>query len=161
MVQLQAELRQIAGSELREERRDHTLQPTALVNEAFLRLARQHNLVGASKGAFLAAAAQTMRRILVDHARARQADKRGNRWIRISLSDLDPREDNTDIEILALNDALEALRQNSERMASVVELRYFGGLTVAETAASIGVSVRAVADDWAFARAWLKRAMAS
>jgi RNA polymerase sigma-70 factor (ECF subfamily) len=120
-------------------------------------LEHQHNLDGASKGEFLAAAARTMRRILVDHARARQADKRGNQWARVTLTGLDAASVDPELEVLALNEALEKLKQESERIAAVVELRYFGGLTVEETASSLGVSLRTVAGDWAFARAWLKR----
>jgi RNA polymerase sigma-70 factor (ECF subfamily) len=107
----------------------------------------------------LAAAAQAMRRILVDHARARQAEKRGDHWVKVSLTGMDAGTDGSELEILALNDALEGLKQQSERVAAVVEMRYFGGLSVEEIAVSLGVSTRTVTGDWKFARAWLKRAM--
>jgi RNA polymerase sigma-70 factor (ECF subfamily) len=157
MVQLQEELRRIAARELGKERADHMLQPTALVNEAYLRLAGQHNLGEASRGTFLAAAAQTMRRILVEVARARSAEKRGGRWDRVTLSGLDAQAAQRELDLLDLNDALQRLGKENERMASVVVLRYFGGLTVQEAAESLGVSARTVADDWTFARAWLMR----
>ncbi|HEY8666426.1 MAG TPA: ECF-type sigma factor, partial [Tepidisphaeraceae bacterium] len=118
-------------------------------------------LKSASRGTFLAAAAQTMRRILVEFARAKQADKRGGDWVRVTFSGLDARNIDEKLEILDLNDAIQRLGQESQRMAEVVVMRYFGGLTVEETAASLGVSARTVADDWTFARAWLMRELAS
>lgn len=156
-----AELRAMAARKMASERPDHTLQPTALVNEAYLRLANQHNLKEASRGTFLAAAAQTMRRILVEVARARSAEKRGGQWDRVTLSGLDAHAAQKQVDVLDLNHALERLGEQSPRVASVVVMRYFGGLTVDETAESLGVSPRTVADDWTFARAWLTRELNS
>jgi RNA polymerase sigma factor (TIGR02999 family) len=164
LVQLQAELRQIAARQFAKESPGHTLQPTAIVNEAYLRLLNQQNLQDASKATILAAAAKTIRRLLVDHARAKHAKKRGGGvapvradQTLITLGDLEPGTPSKELDVLALNDALEKLRGLGTRLADVVELRFFGGLTVDETAASLGVSPRTVADDWVFARAWLRR----
>ena len=159
MGQLQSELRQIAGAKLRSERRGHTLQPTALINEAFVRLIKQYNLVEASKSLFLAAAAETMRRILIEYARAYKAEKRGH-GLRVTLSGQDGVADDSGLEILALDDALNGLRGHSPRMAAVVEMRYFGGFTDREIGESLGVAARTVRSEWRFARAWLNRAMA-
>lgn len=161
MVQLQDELRRIATRELGRERPDHTLQPTALVNEAYLRLAGQHNLEQASRTTFLAAAAQTMRRILIEVARAHAADKRGGQWHRVTLSGMDADSSDRKLDALDLNDAIERLARENERLAAVVILRFFGGLTVQEAAESLGISPRTVADDWTFARAWLTRELHS
>jgi RNA polymerase sigma-70 factor (ECF subfamily) len=157
MIELQDELRQIARQHLSKERPDHTLQATALVNEAYIRLIGQHNIDGVEKNRFLAAAATTMRRILVDHARGKLADKRGGDWHQVTLSGVDPGGDDPALELIALNDGLEKLRALDERVAKVVEFRYFAGFTVEETAGVLEVSPRTVADDWTFARAWLRR----
>ncbi|MDZ4754841.1 MAG: ECF-type sigma factor [Phycisphaerae bacterium] len=159
---LHRELREIAASLLRRERRDHTLQPTALVHEAYVRLGdrlgeawRQEH----GEGAFRALAATAMRRILVDHARAHTADKRGGGWLRVELPEAMV-EAPEPIELLALHEALEHLATLDERKARVVELRFFGGLTGEEVAEAIGV-VRSTAEaDWFMARAWLRKRLA-
>lgn len=152
---LYAELRGLAGSYLRRENTGHTLQPTALVHEAFLRLASQ-KLEWRDRSHFLAIAAQTMRRILVDHARRRLAGKRG-RGERLMVTA--PPADSGDLalDLLALDDALQALASNDSRAAKVVELHFFGGLAVAEAAEALGISAATAKRDWTFARAWLKR----
>ena len=163
---LYAELHAIAERFMRNERPDHTLQPTAVVHEAWLKLADQHNVDPQLRGHYLAAAANTIRRILVDHARTRGRAKRGGtdrQQIPLHTVSLDVA--NTDAEsaldVLALHEALEALAELDSRQASVVELRYFGGLTEQETADQLGVSLRTVNNDWKFARAWLLRALSA
>lgn len=151
------ELRQVAASLLRRERTDHTLQPTALVHEFFLRMRGQVNVEQA--GQTLAQAASTMRRILVDHARRRNADKRHGGRLRVALDEslvVSPEPP----ELLALDEALQELAALDERKARVVELRFFGGLTGTEAADVLGIA-RSTADaDWFMARAWLRRRLA-
>jgi len=153
------ELRRIAGQYLRRERRaGHTLQTTALVHEAYLRLASQRRDQWPDRAGFCAAAAQAIRRILIDHARRRARHKRGGSAAR--RVPLDPAGLATPapaIDLLMLDDALSRLAALSPRQARVVELRYFGGLTDDETAAVLGVSRRTVQADWRGARAWLYR----
>jgi len=154
------ELRSLAGSLMRHERDGHTLQPTALANEAFIRLIDQHSIDWKNRAHFFALAAQAMRRVLVDHARARGAIKRGGDRRRIALAEdaaigLDQLDD-----LLALDEALHQLARLSERQARVVELRFFGGLSIEETAEMIGVSPRTVKGDWRVSRAWLERELA-
>ena len=158
------ELHRIAGAQMRNERGDHTLQPTALVHEAFVRLAQSPTLPWKDRAQFLAVAAQAMRHVLVDHARARGARKRGGDRQRVTLtggvSDLGlPSEANLDL--LDLNDKLEELRASHERPAQVVEMRFFGGLSFEEAGHVLGLSPRTVQADWHFARAWLARALKS
>lgn len=149
------ELRSIAHRLRRTERDDHTLETSALVHEAFLRLARQHAMAWQDRGHFLAAAATTMRRVLVDYARARDAGKRdgGVRTTLVSMPDAANAADTLDV--LALNDVLDRLADLDERQARVVELRVFGGFDVEETAAILEISPRTVKRDWRFAKAWL------
>lgn len=151
------QLHGIAERMASKERRGHTLAATALVNEAYVRLIDQKNVDVNDRAHFFAVAANVIRRILVDHARQRDADKRGGEWKRITLSDVDRPDDEAGVDLLDLHDALSRLGEISPRAASVVELRYFGGLTVDEAAESLKVSPRTVADEWAFARAWLAR----
>ena len=156
------ELRRLAASALRHERPDHTLQPTALVHEAYLRLADEPQTRWENRAHFLAAAARAMRRILVDHARSRNAQKRGRGAARFSLeaieaSAVDP---GPDLDLVLLDEALARLTALDPRQARVVELRFFGGLSVEETAQVIGSSPRTVKREWQLARAWLKREMA-
>ncbi|MBL8725703.1 MAG: sigma-70 family RNA polymerase sigma factor [Planctomycetes bacterium] len=157
------ELRELAKQALRGERRDHTLQPTALVHEAFLRLVGPNQLPWQNRAHFFGAAAQAMRRILVDHARARAAQKRGGAAVReaaLALDGLpDPRSDDAAAGFLLLDDALERLAMAFPDAAQVVHLRYFAGLDVAETAAALGVSEPTVKRTWAFARGWLRHAI--
>lgn len=151
-----AELRQIAAHFLRHERADHTLEPNALVNELYVRLAGAEPMTYRDRAHFFAIAARTMRRILIDHARARVAEKRGGAQQRLSLSAIDgwnPVEHNEDL--LALDQLLAKLETADPRAARVVELRFFGGLSEEEAAEALGVSVITVKRDWKVARAWL------
>lgn len=149
------ELRRLAGAAMQQERQEHTLQPTALVNEAFLVLQRQQNLRMEDKSQFMAAASNTIRRILVDHARVRAAKKRGGPDAkRIPLNITLPGEERQ-LDILDLNDALEELAKKNERAAQIVEYRFFGGMTGQEIADELGVSIRTVNNDWKFSKAWL------
>lgn len=154
------ELRRIAALHLRRERRGHTLQPTAVVHEAWLRLSELEHLRIDDRRGFLVAAAGAIRRVLVDHARGRATRKRGGGAARVTLSGLSSDEDST-LDLLALDDALAGLAALDPRKARVVELRHFGGLTIAEAAAALGVGTTTVEDDWAFARAWLRRRLAA
>lgn len=155
--QIYEELRRLAAIYLRGERPDHTLQPTALVHEAYLRLIDASRVDWRDRAHFFRTAARAMRRVLVDHARARGAEKRAGARQRITLAGVDPELAGPDFELLALDELLERLAVLHERHAQVVELRFFGGLTIAETAAALGVSETTVEDDWAMARAWLQR----
>lgn len=155
------ELRRLAASALRRERTDHTLQPTALVHEAFLRLAEAPGTSWENRAHFVAVAARVMRRVLVDHARGRNALKRGNGEIRVPIDDVDVPAVGQDVDLVALDDALARLAMLDERQARIVELRFFGGLSVPETAALIGASERTVKRDWQVARAWLTRELSS
>jgi len=150
------ELRAIAARHLRGERKDHTLQPTALANEAYLRLLDRHSPQWESRAHFLGVAAQAIRRILVEHARARAREKRGGGQLRVTLTDsIEERE--RDFDVLALDQALERLGAEEPEDREVVVLRYFGGLSVKEVAAVLGVSERTVHRRWEFARSWLYR----
>lgn len=152
-----AELHRMAHRYMRGERHADTLQTTALIHEAYLRLADFPDVEWRARAQFFAVAAQMMRRILVDAARARGADKRGAGAIRVDLDDTAVLSDTPDRSILALNDALTAFAETAPRQAQVVELRYFGGLTEDEIAATTGTSARTVRRDWDFAKAWLSR----
>lgn len=152
--QVYGELRRMAASGMRRERADHTLQPTALVNEAFLRL----NPAGgawANRRHFFGAAGQAMRRILVDYARQKKADKRGAGMERITLSDLDVSAPEEDLDVLAVNDALNELAEQDPRLSEVVNLRFFAGMSIEDTARALDLSPATVKRDWVFARAWL------
>jgi RNA polymerase sigma factor (TIGR02999 family) len=149
------ELRILAQSNMRREANGHTLQPTALVNEAFLRL--QPAATGwANRRHFFGAAAEAMRRILVDHARRKHAQKRGDGLERVTLADLDVAAHEPGIEVMALDEALTALRDEDPRLEQVVTLRYFAGLTVEQVAETLELSPATVKRDWTFARAWLQ-----
>jgi len=150
------ELKAIAANKMRDERPDHTLQPTALVHEAFLRLVDQTRVQWQGRAHFCAMAANMMRRILVDHARRRAAEKRGAGFGRITLDEAGAMAggDNP-AELVALDDLLSQLAELNERHARVVELRFFAGLDVKETAHVLGVSPATVKNDWRTARAWL------
>ena len=141
---------------MRGERAHHSLQATALVHEAYLRLVDAQHVNWQNRAHFLAIAARLMRRILVDVARARQYQKRGGNPLQVSLSDA-LRTSEKGQDLVALDEALEALAQLNERKSRVVELRFFGGLSVAETAAVLDVSPQTVMRDWKLARAWLRR----
>jgi RNA polymerase sigma factor (TIGR02999 family) len=150
------ELRKRAAAYLRRERRDHTLQPTALVNEAYLRLMGQRRVTWMNRSQFFGVAAQVMRRILVDHARERQAAKRPG-GIRVTLDDAIGSAAPPDCEVLMLDEALRALGDIDERQARIVELRYFGGLSEEEVAAVLSLSRATIAREWRSARAWMFR----
>jgi RNA polymerase sigma factor (TIGR02999 family) len=153
------QLRQAAERVLRNERPGHTLQPTALVNEAYLKLLGAGPIPSRNRGHFLGIAARAMRQILVDHARRRQATKRGG-GIRIDTLGTDPADPSRSIDdIVALDDALDRLGAVSPRLRNVVELRFFAGLSEDDIATTLGVTTRTVQRDWAKARAWLYRAI--
>jgi len=137
------------------ERTGHSLQATALVNEAYLRLADVQHVNWQNRGHFLAMAARLMRRILVDHARAKHYQKRGGGALRAELDDLDLIALGPGRELVALDDALTELAKHDERQSQIVELRFFGGLTVEETAAALEISPETVMRDWKAAKAWL------
>lgn len=150
------ELKAIAKRRLNHERNDHTLQPTALVNEAFLRMAEQHDVDWQGKAHFCGVAAKMMRRILVDHARQRNAQKRQSDRRQVPFQEtLLPAVSSQPVDIVALDDLLEQLAGFNPRQAQVFELRCFGGLEVKETAEVLKVSPATVKNDWRFARAWL------
>ena len=151
------ELHRLAGRSMNRERRDHTLQATALVNEAYLRLVAQREVEWHSRLHFFAIAAQCMRRILVDHARTRQCQKRGGDVRRITLDDDLVVTEERWAELTDLDDALTTLAQVDARKASIVELRFFAGLSIEETAAALHISPGTVMREWTFTKAWLRR----
>ena len=151
------ELRRLAAHYLQQERSGHTLQPTALVNEAYLRLVDQRNVDWRNRAQFFGLAAQMMRRILVNHAEARKAAKRGGDAERLPLDDSLSLSRENDVDILALNDALNRLAEFDEQKSKVVELRFFGGLKMDEVAEFIGKSTATTEREWSLARAWLYR----
>jgi RNA polymerase sigma-70 factor (ECF subfamily) len=151
------ELRRLARNYMRGERPGHTLEATALVHEAFVRIIDWKNVGWKSRAHFFAVASQMMRRILVDHARARRNLKRGGEWKQLSLSAVEFLPENRRTDLLDIDEALETLKRVDARKAKVVELRFFGGLTVEETAAVLDVSSDTVLNDWRFAKAWLLR----
>jgi RNA polymerase sigma factor (TIGR02999 family) len=153
-----SELRRLAGNYLRRERAEHTLQPTALVNEAYLKLVDQRNARWQNRAHFFGIAAQLMRRILVDHARQRQAEKRGGAdQQRLSITSAEALVKQPEIDLLALNEALDELAQMDPQQSRIVELKFFGGLSIEETAEVLGISHATVERDWKLARAWLRR----
>jgi RNA polymerase sigma factor (TIGR02999 family) len=152
------ELRKRAASYLRRERRDHTLQPTALVHEAYLRLMGQQRVVWLNRAQFFGLAGQIMRRILVDHAREHQAGKRPG-GVKVALDDNAGAVLPPDCELLMLDDALYELARIDERQAHIVELKYFGGLSEEEIAAVLSLSRATISREWQSARAWLYRRM--
>ncbi len=149
------ELRNLAANYLRRERRDHTLQPTALVHEAYLRLVDQRSVNWQNRAHFFGVAAQLMRRILVDHARAHNAEKRGHDFQKLSLDENIDKADERSAGLIALDDALKELAEIDEQKSRIVELRYFGGLTVEETAEVLGVTPVTIKRHWRMAKAWL------
>jgi RNA polymerase sigma-70 factor (ECF subfamily) len=151
------ELRRQAARYLRRERQNHTLQPTALVHEAYLRLADQRDVEWQNRAHFFAISAQIMRRILVDHARGRGRGKRGGGLAPVLLDDALAIAEARDLDLVALDDALSALARLDERQSRIVEMRFFAGLEVEEVAEALGVSPTTVKRDWSLARAWLRR----
>lgn len=151
------ELRRLAGAHLRRERSDHTLQSTALVHEAFLRLVNQKDVHWRSRAHFYGIAARMIRRILVDHARAQNAGKRGFGAIKIELDEAMAVSQQPEVDLVGLDDALERLAAMDERQGRIVELRFFAGLSVEETAEVMHLSPATVKREWSSARAWLYR----
>ena len=149
------ELRRRARAYLRRERAGHTLQPTALVHEAYLRLTRQQRVVWQNRAQFYGLAAQMMRRILVDHARARNMAKRSGRWARVSFVDVVAPRQPLDLDVLDLHAALDELASFDDRKSRVAELRFFGGLSLEETGHVLDLSIATVEREWQAARAWL------
>jgi RNA polymerase sigma factor (TIGR02999 family) len=159
---IHADLRHLAASRLRGERVDHTLQPTALVHEVYLRLLDQERAQWHNRGQFFAICGRLMRRILVDYARERQALKRGGDHQRVTLlTQLAEETGGFEVEVLELEEALVELSALDERQARIVEHRFFGGLSVVETAQLLAISTATVKRDWALARAWLFRRLQS
>jgi RNA polymerase sigma-70 factor (ECF subfamily) len=152
-----AELHRLAGAYLRRERREHTLQPTALVNEAYLKLVDQHSTHWQNRAQFFGVAAQLMRRILIDHARSHYAKKRGGDRQEISLENLVVFGAQPDADLLALHDALNLLAEIDPDQSRIIELRFFGGLTIEETAEVMHVSDATIERESKLAKAWLKR----
>lgn len=156
------ELRKLASIRMAQESSDHTLQPTALVHEAYIRLVGDgESQDWNSRGHFFAAAAEAMRRVLVEQARRKASLKGGGGRQRVSLSQAAPQEAETSAELLALNEALEKLEQQSPRKAELVKLRYFAGLTIEEAAKALGVAPSTANADWVYAKSWLRLEMRS
>ena len=153
------ELRRLASRYLRRERQDHTLQSTALVHEAWLRMVDQRQIHWQNRAQFFGLAAEMIRRILIDHARNRQAAKRGDGAIKLSLDEAMATPDSRDFDLVALDDALADLARLDPQQSRLVELRFFAGLSVEESAAVLGVSTATVKREWAAAKAWLYRAL--
>jgi RNA polymerase sigma factor (TIGR02999 family) len=151
--QVYDELRRLAAAQMACERGDHTLDATALVHEAYLKLGGEESF--ATKSAFMRAAAEAMRRVLVDHARAKHADKRGGNWNRVDLPDAAAPMD--DSNLIALDEALAEFAKVDSQAAELVQLRYFTGLSIPQAAETLGISPRSADRSWAYARAWLFR----
>lgn len=151
------ELRRQAARYLKREQAGHTLQTTALIHEAYVRLVDQRNVQWQNRAHFFGIAAQLMRRILVDHARTKKRAKRGGSDVRVSLGDVNLAAKDQDLDVVALDEALNRLAKIDEQQSRVVELRFFSGLTVEETAEVMGISAATVKRDWSMAKAWLHR----
>jgi RNA polymerase sigma factor (TIGR02999 family) len=149
------ELRRIAGNYLSRERNDHTLQPTALVHETYLRLVNQQSVDWRNRAQFYGLAAQMMRRILVNHAESRRAEKRGGGAQKVSLDDVTIFFNEQNLDLLALDEALKRLAEFDEDKAQIVEMKFFGGMTIPEIAEITNRSTATVEREWAFARGWL------
>ena len=153
-----SELRRLASNYLRRERGEHTLQPTALVNEAYLKLVDQRNAKWQNRAQFFGISAQLMRRILVDHARQHQAVKRGgSQQQRISITSVEKLAQEPEVDLLALNEALDELAHIDPQQSRIVELKFFGGLSIEEIGEVLGISHATIERDWKMARAWLRR----
>src|SRR5215203_4833074 len=151
------ELHRLARAYLRRERHEHTLQPTALVNEAYLKLVRQRNMPWQNRAQFFGIAAQLMRRILVDHARANYAEKRGGHRVNVSLKNIYAVNTQDEADVLAVHEVLNRLAEIDPDQSRIVELRFFGGLTIEETSEVMRISHSTVEREWRTAKAWLKR----
>jgi RNA polymerase sigma factor (TIGR02999 family) len=158
---LYRELRRRAAAHLRHERPGHTLQPTALVHEAYLRLVGQERAAWENRSQFLAVASRMMRRILVDRARARRMAKRSGQWARVTLDERGAVARPREVDVLDLDDALMRLASFDRRKSEIAELRFFGGLSLQETSEALGVSVATVERDWQAARAWLFKTLSA
>jgi RNA polymerase sigma factor (TIGR02999 family) len=154
-----SELRRLASRELRGERRDHSLQPTALTHEAFIRLFGARRISWQNRAHFFAVASQLMRRVLVEHARNRRAAKRGGAPTRVVLNEATQPAEAADVDVIALHDALNELEKVDSRQSRIVELKYFGGLKNEETAEVLSISPATVKRDWSVAKLWLRRAL--
>ena len=154
-----SELRTLARHHLRGERRDHSLQPTALTHEAFLRLFGTRKVEWQNRAHFFAVASQLMRRVLVEHARKQGAAKRGAGATRVTLGDAEGPTTSVDVDVVALHEALDRLEAIDSRQSRIVELRYFGGLSTEEVAEVLGVSPATVKREWRVAKLWLRRAL--
>jgi RNA polymerase sigma factor (TIGR02999 family) len=156
-----AELRRLARRHMRSEGPEHTLQPTILVNEAYIRLVDQNHVNWQSRAHFFGAAAQIIRRVLVDHARSRGRLKRGGNRAQINLTDATAATAGVNVDVVALDEALSQLARCDPQKERIVELRFFAGLSIEETAETLGISQATVKREWAAARAWLYQEMAS
>ena len=156
-----SELRRLASAYLRRERSNHTLQSTALVHEAFMRMVHQQDVQWKNRAHFFAIAAQMIRRILVDYARSQHAEKRGSGALKLELDEAMavPQASGSDVDLLGLNDALDRLTEMDERQSRIVELRFFAGLSIEETAEVMHLSPATIKREWQTARAWLFREM--
>ena len=154
------ELRSLAERLLRREASGHTLQPTALVNEAYLRLVDQTRVDWQGRTHFFAVGAKIMHRLLIDHGRNRKRAKRGGGWLRVTLAPEVAPLTGVELDAIAVHEAIEALEQLDSRQAALVKMRFFSGLSMAEIALALGVSKRTAEGDWTHARAWLKRQLA-
>jgi RNA polymerase sigma factor (TIGR02999 family) len=157
---LYQELHRLAAAKMRFERGDHTLQPTALVHEAYLRLADRSEGLGNDRGQVLGLAAHIMRNILVDHARAQRAAKRGDGAVQVTLDEGLVAAPGSIVDVLAVDDALNRLAALDKRQADILERHFFAGLTFEEIAEQLGLSTRTVKRDWTMARAWLRKELA-
>jgi RNA polymerase sigma factor (TIGR02999 family) len=151
------ELRRRAAAQLRRERQGHTLQPTALVHEAYLRLVDQRRVVWQNRGQFFGVACQMMRRILVDRARAHRTAKRSGQWARVTLDEAVRATPPVDVEVLDLDAALTRLATFDPRKSQLAELRFFGGLSLEDAGGVLGISIATAERDWQAARAWLQK----
>jgi RNA polymerase sigma factor (TIGR02999 family) len=150
-------MRALAAYHMKSERRNHTLQPTALVHEAYIRLVKRDSPEWDNRAHFFSVASQVIRRILVEHARAKLSDKRGGGAVRVTLTEEAISGPAMDMDVLALDEALTRLGTEDGTAQKIVELRFFGGMTAQETATALGVSLRTVHRRWAYAKAWLYR----
>ena len=159
-VTLYQELHRLAAGKMHYERSGHTLQPTALVNEAYLRLADARDSMWSDRAKVLGTAAHVMRHILVDHARAHRADKRGGGAVQVTLDENFEGKGRSEADVLAVDEALKRLREFDPRQEKILEMHFFGGLTFEEIARELGVSERTVKRDWTMARSWLRQELA-
>ena len=161
MEVIYGELRAMAGKKMAREQQGNTLQPTALVNEVFLKLSKKKDKSWKDRRHFMLTAGRSMRQVLVDHARGKNAAKRGADWDRVTLDIALDQLQQRELDLVALDDALTQLADQDARKARVVELRFFGGLAMPEIAEVLGISLRSAEGDWYMARAWLRKTLAA